>query len=264
MRGSTPYSRCMNILRRVAAVVRRPALGLEYAQWRLNPVRTIHGARVGGFVNFSEFHSAARHIWDNELRFWRGYPFADGDMLDVGANLGIVSLVLAQRFPERRIFSFEPHPTVFPALCDNLKRNAARNVTPMQLAISNQDGTAFFNASEERANAHLAASGTPVQCRRLDALCSELQIRRIAVLKIDIEGYELAALSSAPLDIVSTIHFELVPAICAARGTDPMGVPRLLTGAGFSLYRVNGEGELEEAVRNVGSQVDNLVAIRKS
>jgi FkbM family methyltransferase len=254
----------MNILRRIAAVVRDPALGLEYAQWRLSPVRTIHGARVGGFVNFSEFHSAARHIWDNELRFWRGYPFGEGDILDVGANLGVVSLVLAQRFPDRRIFSFEPHPTVFPALCDNLKRNDAGNVKPLQLAISNQDGTAFFNASADRANAHIAASGTPVPCRRLDALCRELQIRKIAVLKIDIEGHELAALSAAPLEIISTIHFELVPDICTARGADPLGVPRLLAGAGFDLYRVDERGQLEEAGDRVGKQVDNLVAIRKT
>ena len=42
---------------------------------------------IGGLSGFSEFHSRANFVNAAERRFLRDFPFDDGPILDVGANL---------------------------------------------------------------------------------------------------------------------------------------------------------------------------------
>jgi hypothetical protein len=78
----------------------------------------LSGSQIGvvelGFVN------------DQERRFFSQLPLVDGTVLDVGANLGIVSVILARRFADRVIYAFEPNPTTYAALQDNLALNPLR------------------------------------------------------------------------------------------------------------------------------------------
>jgi len=60
-------------------------------------------------------------------------------IFDVGANVGITSMVLSRLFPTARIIAYEPHPENYTSLCGNLKRNSCLNVIPIEKAI---DGSA--------------------------------------------------------------------------------------------------------------------------
>jgi tRNA1(Val) A37 N6-methylase TrmN6 len=57
-----------------------------------------------------------------------------GVMVDIGANIGVVSLDWASRLPDVRIHPYEPHPATFAFLSENV---AANHLEP-RIAIRQQ------------------------------------------------------------------------------------------------------------------------------
>ena len=94
-------------------------------------ITTKEGTRFIGFPNdhlFSEIKSG-NSFTDGFLKgVIEKYVKPDSVCVDVGANLGYVSLYLAQRC--KRVLAFEPQPVVFLQLCANLFLNQQFNVTP--------------------------------------------------------------------------------------------------------------------------------------
>ncbi len=115
---------------------------------------------------------------------------------DIGANLGVTSLLLAQVEGEPKIHSFEPGPRNFAALCSNLEANGAGNVTPVQAAVGVEAGRASF--LEASAYGHLTASGSvEVEVLTLPGYLISRGLARLDFCKIDIEGSEWQVLRSA-------------------------------------------------------------------
>ena len=103
--------------------MREPSIFPEAANWlftchvlRKEPTRAHHGVRIGSFVDFSEYHTFRATIAPEEHAFLKDYPIGPGAVLDVGANLGMFSCLVARLRPERRIVAFEPGPPLFPPL----------------------------------------------------------------------------------------------------------------------------------------------------
>ena len=152
-----------NVLKNAAAVVRRPKLGLEWANWTLTkalgrePIRDLHRIQIGGFNGFSEFHSFSKDVEVDELEFLRSVELLPGAVVDVGANLGLVSLLVNNMHPGRRIVAFEPSPSSFVSFETNVRRNNAGNIECHNLCISDHVGTVRFTPRENaRANASIA------------------------------------------------------------------------------------------------------------
>jgi len=128
-------------------------------------------------------------------------------VLDVGANVGYMSLVAAARMGlGGRVFAFEPHPQLF----DELSRNASRvrtrfpgvAVTPRREALSDSAGTAWLHVPKEFAQKRGLSSisatreGIEIVTKRLDDCASEFG-NDIALMKIDVEGHEPAVFRGA-------------------------------------------------------------------
>jgi len=121
-----------------------------------------------------------------------------GVAVDVGANIGNHSLFFAAHFAE--VLAFEPHPRTHALLEFNAAQRG--NVRCFALALSDRDGTAILAtppgnagmASLETVSASARCVDTvEVPLRRLDSL-AELASRRVALLKIDVEGHEAAVI----------------------------------------------------------------------
>jgi len=71
-------------------------------------------------------------------------------ILDIGANIGISAILLAERFPGAVIHAIEPVPDNF----EILKRNAESRpaIRPHQLALADRDGTMEMMFSENERN----------------------------------------------------------------------------------------------------------------
>jgi FkbM family methyltransferase len=127
--------------------------------------------------------------------------------LDVGANVGYYSLVLAERVgPGGRVHAFEPDPR----LAEHLERHLALNgfadrVHVHRTAVAAAAGRAdFLRAEKENLGGgtlipypDLQRETFPVEVVSLDGFCDAHGVRTVDFLKVDVEGAETDVLRGA-------------------------------------------------------------------
>lgn len=113
-------------------------------------------------------------------------------VLDIGANVGIHSLVMENLGWE--VTAFEPDPVHYGFLCRNLN-----HALPVNAAVSDRDGTArFVRVLDNTTGNHIEGFKTPygltetIEVRTLDA---GPLFQRADFAKIDAEGHEAVILS---------------------------------------------------------------------
>ena len=240
--------------------LRDPKISVEAVSWLFqryvlarDPVRNYRGVEIGEFIDFSEYHSFPTAMNDAEYNFLKSGDFGKGAIVDIGANLGLFSLIAASHNPDRRIVAFEPGSSTFQALEANVKRNGA-NIECHNIALAKEDGELRFTMKENaRANSSLASDdeGITVTARRLDTIVEELGIDKIGLLKVDTEGFEAIVFRGAPkvLDEMrpSTIYFEVCPDLCINAGFEPDEPAQILQEAGYDLFEFGDDGSLTSA-----------------
>lgn len=131
-----------------------------------------------------------------------------GDIfLDVGANIGLFTVVAARRVGlGGHVFAFEPSPREAHFLQRNIGLNRLSNVTIVQCAVAEREGTTQFAIAGDGGlnsimkNEHPAQqiqSWSSVDVTTLDAYISDNAIQHIALAKIDVEGGERNVLFGA-------------------------------------------------------------------
>jgi len=138
---------------------------------------------------FDEFEQPFQRLVIDHLR-------PDAVAIDVGANIGVISLILSRCLSDGHVFAFEPSPTVFRLLEANLEGNEAPNVTPFRQAVGSRKGTLeFLDAS---AYGHIVQSESmedgsdvvAVDVVTLDQFVADNSVDRVDFLKVDTEGFE--------------------------------------------------------------------------
>jgi FkbM family methyltransferase len=123
-----------------------------------------------------------------------------GDVvLDVGANIGETGLQLARRVGERgSVFAFEPHPQIFARAQRNFALNSMAQLHLLPFGLGAEAGTLALAAPTEanRGSMRVAPDqrGVPVRITTLDDFVAERGLRRVDLIKIDVEGFEHHAL----------------------------------------------------------------------
>jgi len=133
-------------------------------------------------------------------------------IFDIGAHHGVTTKTYKRLFPESIIYSFEPDPESFSIL--NKEYKDFDNIYPFQIALSDFDGVGKLNINEfSPANSLLESDSRSIDywvdniyntkksievtTRSLDSFCNEHNISKINILKIDVQGSELAVLRGA-------------------------------------------------------------------
>lgn len=144
-------------------------------------------------------YAAGYPDWD-EMSFVRDYLRPGDGFVDVGANIGVYTLLAASRVgPQGRVASFEPGPSTLVRLRENIALNGLRNVEVHPYAVSDRSGTVSFDAGAST-TARLVSDGaaapgvTEVKSVRLD---DALPAGPWSLGKMDIEGAEPLALQGA-------------------------------------------------------------------
>ncbi len=167
---------------------------------------------------------AKRVFWDGMKGFEDGVTrifvdlIKDVDVfLDVGANIGYYSLLAAALNPRLKITSFEPVPSAHKYLKDNASLNHFNNITPVQMAVSDQDGEIEFYFSKnpkfvDIVEHHLTSTGSTdkeqahrtnllelvrVKTTTLDGYVRQHSIPKVDLIKLDTEATEHLVLAGA-------------------------------------------------------------------
>jgi FkbM family methyltransferase len=123
---------------------------------------------------------------------------ADAIVADVGANIGIVSALLSGLCPKGHVYAFEPVAENYAHLAANVAANALENVTVQQVALFDIDGEIEVEYDPGYpGGSHVGEGGTAVPALRFDTWAHHQSLDRLDLVKIDVEGAELAVLDGA-------------------------------------------------------------------
>lgn len=128
----------------------------------------------------------------------RSFLRPDGTLLDVGANIGVTTLVAKTIRPNCRVIAIEAAPSIHTILQRNVLENRLGGVEFHAVAAGRSAGEARF--FEKSAYGHMLKAGeaayqqgdlVTVPVKRIDQIVGH---RHIDVVKIDVEGFERAVL----------------------------------------------------------------------
>lgn len=213
---------------------------------------------------------------DDLAIFLREYLHEGDTFADVGANIGRYT-ILASRLvgPRGKVYAFEPVPSVFRALQQNLRLNRCTNVGAFCLAIAESEGFIEFwvDARSSALNSMFPRAGRhdlkEIRCEAVSGVqAMELMGRRpIDVLKIDVEGAELPVLRSfgAGLKETGCILFECSRANFGRAGYTIRDLLTQLQRTGHSLFELDHEGRQFCVVnpRVYDTVNEDLIAVRR-
>ena len=179
----------------------RPYLSQVVALMRRGPVDvTFQGASFrfyhqGSATERGALFNPAYNL--DELDFLRHHTRSGGVFVDVGANVGTFSLVLARHVgPQGKVIAIEPHPVTFARLSFNNAASASPQVRLVQAAAGDSDGELLIETDGDNLGASHVVTGTAsaqaikVPSLRLVRILGEAGVSAVDALKIDVEGFE--------------------------------------------------------------------------
>lgn len=131
-------------------------------------------------------------------------------IFDCGANLGMATLYFKWLYPKARIHAFEPDPSTFKLLENNITRNRLTDVVTHNCALWDQDGSIdLFVDPADPGSLSMSTDRSRLKGERIQVpgrKLSEFVEGPIDFLKLDVEGAEDRVLS----DLVTSGKIEFV------------------------------------------------------
>jgi FkbM family methyltransferase len=165
-------------------------------------------------------------------------------VVDVGANIGIYSVVLAKWVGKQgHVFAFEPAPDNIKLLRKTIKLNQFDNITITQKAISNKPGIASFYLVDGISSHSLMDYGKSidkidVEVETLDNFFQDYE-KPIDFIKIDAEGYDFKVILGMQNIISKTqnlsLFVEFDPKRLIKIGDSPQDLLRFMLNNRFSV-----------------------------
>ena len=180
---------------------------------------------------------------------------AGGNFVDIGANVGVLTLMAAKRLgSEGAVYAFEPVEESHRRLERNISANEFSCIQTARLALSNRCGTATIYVPEHNnkgmASLHEDCAGSrteTVTLSTLDRQIVDLGVTSIDWIKIDVEGHERFVLEGANGTIQRfhpMILLELSRGHLARAGTSPEEVVAHLNTLGYTHFAITDDGLL--------------------
>jgi FkbM family methyltransferase len=173
---------------------------------------------LGYRVSYADAHQLREFF--REIFVRANYMFHSNErrpfILDCGSNIGMAILFFKRVYPGSSIIGFEPDPDTFAILQRNVAQNGLTDVTVLNCALSDRDGTVgFYKWSQRKSPGQMSILPErggdvriDVPARRLSSLITG----DVDLLKMDIEGAErlvLPELAAAnALRRIRQIHLE--------------------------------------------------------
>lgn len=187
------------------------------------------------------------------------------NIFDVGAHVGKVSIKYDRLFPNSSVYSFEP----FPASFSSLKQNTSQyeNIKPFQKALGEHIGISKFHSNfHEQTNSILATHTEgnsnwgntnmlktkeiiDVELTTIDQIVAEENIKKIDILKMDVQGAEYKVMAGAKKMIekerISLIYTEIITIPTYENQQKLDEALKMFRQYGFELFNIYNSGYTE-------------------
>lgn len=180
----------------------------------------------------------------------------NGVFVDIGANVGYISRQIARRFPNARVFAFEPNPRIYPILQKNLK--AFPRCEPFHVGLGAKEGSLEFFHSQESCVGSFVPEYTrqhpsnqhqgPIAKSQVQVTTGDAALARVGsidVMKLDVEGYEPEVLRGMAkllaTGTIKTLFFEFCPIAQKMAHSQPAEILNQLIRSGYAIYELEGE-----------------------
>jgi FkbM family methyltransferase len=113
-------------------------------------------------------------------------------VLDIGANVGKVTLILAKQVGDTgKVYSFEPEQNNFDLLKKNIEINNLKNVIPLRYAVTDKNEKTLLKVSGA-CTTHQICTDTDEATQEIETISLDeyFKDQRIDFMKIDAEGSE--------------------------------------------------------------------------
>lgn len=203
--------------------------------------------------------------------YWRGLAYAEPDAIlfyhlarssritiDVGAHIGLYSLLAAHANPRGRVFAMEPLPRAYGRLVSNVNANSQNNIVCLPWAAGDIDRREDFyfvpvesipSSSGLKRDFFCGDENTeeikslPVQVVPLDSLLSSEDAHNIDLVKIDTESTEPAVLKGMR-NILKHSRPNVLCEVLASTGT-ATEIEDALDGLGYRFYHLTPEDAVQ-------------------
>ena len=150
---------------------------------------------------------------ENVYRIHQGQFFGGGVFVDVGANIGAVSLFVDSFNKDReddskiKVYAVEPEPNNLYLLNQNIQNNPTENITIVSNAIWHEEAmVSISNRGGNSSIVDLEEDSSEVLAITLETLFSTYSIEEVDVMKIDIEGAEFDLIINTPAETLAKIN----------------------------------------------------------
>lgn len=181
-------------------------------------------------------------------------------IFDIGANIGVYSLNLANKFPKAKIHAFEPVSMAYKILLKNVELNHFDNLSCHAIAISDKEQTLLMSNDEFTGN-HIVQQknkhASKVKAITLDSFTAKNNINTINIIKCDIEGAELLMLKGGLQSIQKfkpLIILEVFEQWTKRYNYEPEEIFTLLMKLGYS-YKVVNKGLKQGKIKNLKKEL---------
>lgn len=211
---------------------------------------------------------------NEELDFLRLFLKKGDTFLDIGANIGLFSLIASTKIgAEGRILAFEPSPKTFSRLQENLLLNEMNNSEAFNIGLSNAEGVLQLNVSENGFDAWNSFVDTKdgkfqvtteAKVLKLDDVIRDKDVKNVALVKLDVEGWEKYVLQGGETFFKNhspVVMVEFTETNTFAAGYHVQELYDILEGWGYKWYRFT-NGSLIPEIKSLHYPYDNLFAIK--
>ena len=180
--------------------------------------------------------------------------FRGGDVLDIGANIGYTASLFARVVSRgAKVYAFEPDRRAFQMLLEVVRRkNLGAAIEAIHSAVGAEVGSVEFWHNQSHSADHkvvtlaFKASGPAPGCiestplTSVDAFVGLRQLQRIAFIKVDVQGYELAVCQGSEETLQrfpdATLCVEYSPESLRDLGFEPRELLHFLRSRGYHIY----------------------------
>ena len=227
-------------------------------------IRAYNIARLAGLVDLPTFHRVFLFSYFLYKRWYedpfsvlvKRHPemFAQGNILDVGANVGYTACLFATacKVPAK-VYAFEPDRANFATLAQVLgRKKVADSVEIFRMAVGSADGMLEFWHNVEHAGDHRVVTAqfkssdldhtkiTTVPVTSIDNFVLAHDLRNVSFIKIDVQGYELAVCEGMQHTLERfpslSIACEYAPDGMQELGFEPAALLHFFRSAGYQLH----------------------------